>query len=170
MEPNPARTAPHGGGAGHHPVRLTEHTLQPAPGAPPPSATVADAAWLAGRWTGEALGGRVEESWSPPEGGTMLGHFRLDADGRPRFYELLLLVEERGSLTMKVKHFDPDFAGWEEREACAEFPLAAVEPDALFFSGLTIRRRGGDGLAMALAMRGKDGALREESFVYRRAD
>ncbi|RYY34034.1 MAG: hypothetical protein EOP59_16885, partial [Sphingomonadales bacterium] len=52
-------------------------------------ATIADAAWLAGRWVGEGLGGQVEESWSPAMGGQMAGHFTLVQDGKPVFYELM---------------------------------------------------------------------------------
>ena len=29
------------------------------------AANIADASWLAGRWVGEGLGGRVEETWAP---------------------------------------------------------------------------------------------------------
>lgn len=169
MEPTTPRAASHGGGAGSHPVPLTENTVQPAPGAKPPAARIEDAAWLAGRWIGEALGARVEEVWSPPVGRAMCGHFRLDAATGPRFFELLLLVEETGSLAMKVKHFSPEFHGWEEKDACLSLPLAALSTGELRFSGLTIRRDCDDGLSMWLAMHGKDGAQREESFRYRRA-
>ena len=35
--------------------RLTEHTLRLAPGQTSPPATIADAAFLVGQWTGEGL-------------------------------------------------------------------------------------------------------------------
>src|SRR5687767_15714011 len=55
-------------------------TRRRAPDAPIPRATIADMAWLAGRWTGDGLGGRTEEIWSPPDAGTMMGTFRLIRD------------------------------------------------------------------------------------------
>ena len=40
-----------------------------------PKATLADMSWLTGHWTGTALGGFVEEIWSEPRGGAMMGMF-----------------------------------------------------------------------------------------------
>lgn len=56
--------------------RMTANTLKLAPGQSSPPATIADMAWLAGHWKGDGLGGRSEETWSPPEGGVMLGTYR----------------------------------------------------------------------------------------------
>jgi uncharacterized protein DUF6265 len=39
-------------------------------------------AWLAGSWRGEAYGGEVEEIWSQPVGGTMMGMFRIIEKGK----------------------------------------------------------------------------------------
>jgi hypothetical protein len=134
-----------------------------------PTACLEDARWLVGRWTGRALGGRVEEVWGPPQAGTMAGTFRLDGEEGPRFYELMLLIEEGGSLVLRLKHFGADLKGWEERDACVEFPLVALGPGELRFTGLTIRRESVDALTLHLAMRDGEGGLREERFDYRRA-
>src|SRR5690606_36146300 len=92
-----------------------------------PPATIDRVAWLAGRWVGEGLGGVSEEIWSPPAGGAMMGSYRLLKDGAPVFYEMFLLVEEKGTLILKVKHFAPDFTGWEEKSEFVDFPLVAIE-------------------------------------------
>src|SRR5690606_30910946 len=69
-----------------------------AAGQAPGAATIADVAWLEGRWVGEGLGGAAEETYSPPAGGAMIGAFRsLKADGQPNFYEFVLLAEREGS-------------------------------------------------------------------------
>ena len=39
--------------------RQTERTFKERPGAARPPATIADMAWLAGHWTGQALGGTI---------------------------------------------------------------------------------------------------------------
>jgi hypothetical protein len=47
----------------------------------------------------------------------MVGPYRgLKTDGSPVFNELLLLREEKGSLMVRLKHFDPDLIGWEEKD------------------------------------------------------
>ncbi|MGD9814403.1 MAG: DUF6265 family protein [Hyphomonadaceae bacterium] len=136
---------------------------------PPPMATITDAEWLAGRWLGEGLGGEMEEVWSPPVGGQMVGHFRLVRDGAPVFYEIMLLDIAEGGLRMRVKHFNPDFTGWEEKDEWVTFAPVAVSAEALEFSGLRIVRRGEDAMVMYLRLRHSDG-VREEELTFRRAE
>lgn len=132
-----------------------------------PAASIDDVAWLAGSWQGEAFGDEFEEVWNPPSAGSMVGMFKLlDAD-EVKFYELMLLVEDEGSLSLKVKHFSPDFKAWEDKEDYVTFRLVKLEPDAVHFSGLSFHRTGPNELRAYLAMR-EDGALREEELVYRR--
>ena len=109
-----------------------------------PKATIADAAWVAGRWLGEGFDAVVEEVMSPPAGNAMIGHFRIVGKAGPSMYELVQIREEGGSLVYRVKHFNPDLTGWEEKDKTVDFPLVAVEREALYFDGLTIKRTGPD--------------------------
>ncbi|HUH11906.1 MAG TPA: DUF6265 family protein [Longimicrobiales bacterium] len=147
--------------------RLTPNTLVRDAQAPAPAATLADAAWLAGSWRAEALGGIAEETWAPPSGGSMLGMFKLLHGGEVSFYEIFALVEQGGTLVLKLKHFDAQLRGWEEREEVVEFPLVRLGADTLWLEGLTFAREGPDRLIVHLAM-GKGDAVREETFGYRR--
>jgi uncharacterized protein DUF6265 len=149
--------------------RLTERTLKLSPGNQSPPATIADMAWLAGNWTCEALGGVAEEIWSAPRNGGMMGMFRLIKNGSPVFYELLTLVEENGSLILRVKHFNPNMTGWEEKDKTIDFPLVAKEEGAVYFDGITFKRDGPDAAPIFLAIRSKkDGSVHEEAFRYTR--
>jgi len=149
--------------------RLTEHVLALDPGAAPPPATIADAAWIAGHWQGEAIGGWNEEVWAPPVAGAMMGMFRHVRDGRTGFYEIMTLVEEHGSLVLRLKHFNPDLSGWEEKAESVEFRLVRLEPDALYFDGITFRRIAPDEIHVHVATRDPDSPPRELVFPYRRA-
>ena len=40
-------------------------------------ATLEDISWLAGNWKGEAFGGKFEENWSKPTGGSMMFNFKF---------------------------------------------------------------------------------------------
>ena len=147
--------------------RQTQHTFKERPGAARPPATIADMAWLAGHWTGQALGGTSEEMWTPPAHGTMLGMYRLIREGKPVFYELVTIVEEGGSLVLRLKHFHADMRGWEEKDKSLAFPLLVKEPGALHFDGMSFHPKG-DELTVYLAIGQKDGTVREETFTYRR--
>ena len=57
-----------------------------------PSASVADLAWMSGRWESVSRDGRwTEESWSAPRAGIMLGYSRSGTGGTLREFELLRL-------------------------------------------------------------------------------
>jgi hypothetical protein len=150
--------------------RTTENTVRLAGGSASPPATITDMAWFAGHWTGEGLGGQVEEIWSPAQAGAMMGMFRLLLDGKTAFYELMTLVEENGSLVLRVKHFNPDLTGWEDKGESVAFALVAVDGDRYLFDGLTIHRQRDDTITIYVAISSKDGTVREEVFRYARVD
>jgi Domain of unknown function (DUF6265) len=134
-----------------------------------PPATLADVAWIAGRWVGEGFDAKVEEVLSPPQGDAMIGHFRMTNESGVVFYELLQVREEGGSLVYRVKHFHPDLRGWEEKDAAVDFPLVAIEADRIYFDGLTIARTGPDEITHWLRVRAEDGTEREAFLLYQRA-
>lgn len=135
-----------------------------APAVPPP-ATLADAAWLAGTWQGEGLGGWVEDVWGEPRAGSMPGMFRLVKDGAVVFYEILAIVEKGGSLELRLKHFGPDLVGWEEKDKVLAFPLSEKSEEKLRFGGIAYERTEA-GMRCVVSIRGKDGAVRDEPFVF----
>lgn len=136
-----------------------------------PPATVDQIAWLAGSWQGSGLGGESRESWLPPMNDQMVGVFHQSSGGEIQFYELLQFVERDGSLVLRLKHFNADLSGWEDNssESAIEFPLVAIEDDAAYFSGLTYRRVGDDGLRIYLRL-SSNGETRVESFDLTRID
>lgn len=143
----------------------TPNTLTASPEVRSPRASLEDMAWFAGQWSGTGLGGVTDESWSAPAAGAMMGMFRLLKNGKVVFYEFLTLVEHEGSLVLKLKHFNADLTGWEEKADFVTFRLLKITPAEAFFDGLTFRRVGADRLEIFLALRNRaDGALREERF------
>ena len=156
------------------PESSTPNTIRLKADAPRPKATLDVVSWMAGgTWRGDGLGGVTEETWSTPAAGAMMGMFRVvrrGPDGREQvaFYEFLTFVEQEGSLALKLKHFNADLTGWEEKGGFVTFRLARVTPDAIYFDGLTFRREGRDKMTIFLALRDQSGTLREETFHYTR--
>jgi hypothetical protein len=144
-------------------------TKQAVPGAAPPAARIADLAWLAGIWEGEGLTGPAREVYLEPMGGQMAGHFTQTRGGGIGFYEIVTIVEKAGSLEYRLRHFNADLTGWEEKDKVHAFPLVAVEKDAWYFDGLTVRRDGKDGMIGAVLIQNRDGSRGEKLFRYRRA-
>lgn len=135
----------------------------------PAVASIEDAAWLAGRWVGTGFGGQMEEAWAPPVGGQMVGHFRYWREGAPQFYEIMLMdVVEGQGVQMRVKHFHPDFVGWEEKGEWVTFEPISAGPDALIFNGLEIRREAENRIVMTIRLN-NDGVIEEEILRFQRA-
>ena len=152
------------------PVALTQHTLRLAPGQASPPATIADVAFLVGHWTGDGLGGTFEEVWTAPKQGVMVGMYRgLKSDGAADFNELLVLREEKGSLIVRLKHFNPDMTGWEEKAQVVTMLFVGKRDGLVHFDGMAFQVTGPDTLACYLAIENKkDGTVREVTFTYRR--
>lgn len=137
--------------------------------APSPAARIADVAWLAGYWKGEGLGGEVEDVWLPPRSGVLLGAFRLTRpDGKPGFYEIFAIEEVEETLQFVVKHFNPDWVSWEEKDKALRVRLTRLSADEIAFGGIVFRRESPDGLQVKLTIRQKGGEIRHETLAYRR--
>lgn len=61
-----------------------------------------DLSWLPGVWIGDKWGGRMEERWTPLDGGTMLGVNRLVRDGKSPHREFLSIETDNDRTTMAV--------------------------------------------------------------------
>jgi hypothetical protein len=145
----------------------TAHTFRLSADETHPQATLDHARWLVGSWSGTAFGKRFEEVWSPPSAGSMLGTFKLFNGNTPEFYEILLLTVEAGTLSLKVKHFSPDFTAWEDKSDYVEFRLVKMSEDELHFSGISFYRLDADHMEAYVVMRNGD-ELMEHKLVYER--
>jgi Domain of unknown function (DUF6265) len=97
------------------PARSAHPSRQESPASQP--ATLADFAWLEGRWRGD-WGPRVaEQVWLPSKAGLMLGTFRLVEDDKTLLVELFSLLQKPDGIEFRFRHFTPDLAPWEKSAA-----------------------------------------------------
>lgn len=94
-------------------------------------------AWLEGHWAGDGFGGRAEEVWLAPSGGTMACVFRLTVEGAPRFYELVTVGRGDDGWEMRLKHFHADLRGWEPREQSLVWAYEELGPREARFGPVT---------------------------------
>jgi len=136
---------------------------------PSPPARIDAMAWLAGRWTGQGHEGGYEEIWSQPKGGVMIGMCRQLNTDRTAFYEFMMLTEKNGTLVLKLRHFNENFSGWEDKQKSIDLPLVRVANGAVHFDGLSFIRRGADALTIYLQLYDRNtGLTREEELALRR--
>lgn len=113
----------------------------------------ADLAWLTGTWV-SARGERVEETWTTPEAGGLLGVSRTTKGDKALFHEFLRIEERGGALTYVAL----------PKGAPAETPFAVVEhgpswvrfenPAHDFPTSIRYERVGDE---LRIAVRGPDG-------------
>ncbi|MCY1671421.1 DUF6265 family protein [Novosphingobium sp. SL115] len=140
--------------------------MLPHPAQAAPAVNLQTLSWLEGSWEGEGIeGAPALEAYAPAAGGQMVGHFRqLNKDGSVMFYEIITIVEDAGSLAYRLKHFNADLTGWEEKDKVAVFPLSAAGKDRWDFSGLVYERTGRDSMTATVTI--NEGG-KEETLVFR---
>jgi hypothetical protein len=148
--------------------KQTANTLQLEVGKLGEKATIDEMKWLSGTWHGSGLGGTVEEIYSEPQDGVMMGMFRFLSKGKTVFYELITVAEEKESLIIRLKHFNRDLSGWEEKDKTVDFRFVKREKNRYYFEGMTFEAIDQQNLNIYLAIRQKDGTVREEIFRYRK--
>jgi len=134
------------------------------------SKSLDDLSWLVGRWVGKGFGGVCEEVWQPSSGGSMIGTFRLIVDGKAQFYELMTVTMELGKPTMKLKHFNADLTGWEEKDKFVTFEFVSMSDSGILFEGLTYSLTPDGGLRVTVMVGSGDGETNEQLIEYHRAE
>ena len=98
----------------------------------PTKPTLADFAWLAGRWQG-AWGPRVaQQVWTAPKAGLMLGTFQLAEGDKTLVLELFTLVEGPNGIEFHLRHFTPALVTW-EKSSPTVLNLASLDPKVATF-------------------------------------
>ena len=123
--------------------------------------------WLSGHWTFERDGRTVEEHWTKPAGGTVIGMGRTVRDGKNVEHEFLLVRQEGGELHYVAKP---------SRRAETVFKLTKLtDTEALFenpqhdFPTRVLYRRQPDGSLHARIEGVVNGRPRAIEYPYRRA-
>lgn len=129
---------------------------------------IEDLSWLAGHWKGEAFGGVAEEFWSQANDKVMMGMFRLFSDGKLAFSEFEQ-IDGRDTLMFLVKHFNPDFKGWEDKDKFIHFKFRSGNRNETNFYGLSLIRIDENTCKHVILLRDKEtGEAKEEEIIYQR--
>ncbi|MDZ7764596.1 MAG: DUF6265 family protein [Melioribacteraceae bacterium] len=123
--------------------------------------------FLQGNWTSEKWGGIIEEYWSAPNGNTLIGMFRFIKDGELQFSEHFMVTEQNNTLTLKLRHFNPDFTGWEDQYSYVEFPLVNIEENFVEFDGISYQLTNENRLIILLEM-GDAEKIETEEFILKK--
>ncbi len=126
--------------------------------------------WLAGHWKGEAFGGIGEEIWSPPLGGSMMCMYKMvSAKNQVVFYELISIAEHQNTLIKRLRHFNNNLTGWEDKKGKPlTFRFIKAEGDRVYFDGFTYEKVSDDEINIYAILQQKNGVKEEVKFNYKR--
>ncbi|MFX0173447.1 MAG: DUF6265 family protein [Candidatus Hodarchaeota archaeon] len=88
---------------------------------------------LLGNWYGKIGDDIVEESWSIPVVNSIMGMFRWIKDAKIYFYEFVVIDNVEEKIKLKIKHFNSDFTGWEEKTDFIYYVLKDVTDSKIIF-------------------------------------
>ena len=125
-------------------------------------------AWISGTWHGEAFGGKTEEIWSEPSGGSMMATFKLINEGKVTFYEIEIIREIENSLVLQLKHFNNDLKGWETKDETVDFPLKYITETKVVFEGMTFEKISDNAMDIYVDIKNEDGSIDNMKFNYKK--
>ncbi len=102
-------------------------------------ATVADFAWLEGRWQGKLGMATTEIIYSAPSADGIMGMFRLVEGDRTVMLEFLALRQTEEGIEMRVRHFDPALAPMEKEDALVLKLVSYDDAGAVFENAVHTR-------------------------------
>lgn len=118
--------------------------------ATPGPAKIEQLKWLSGHWLGTIGNSSIEEIWVEAKGNQMMGMFRM-YNNEIDLYEFMSISEINGSLSLKIRHFDRNFIGREEKEEYKEFRLVNIEDNTAYFDAFTFELKN-DSLSIHLIL------------------
>lgn len=132
--------------------------------------SIDDFAFLKGYWSGTGFGGHSEETWMPPVDGRMFGIFKQSDNNELIFTEFMEIVESDSGFVLRLKHFNPDFSGWEDKDENVTFKLTSVDRNRAVFGGLSYEIVAPNALQVILKMRNDGGSTVTEVFDFTRVE
>jgi len=91
------------------------------------SCTIKGLAWLAGSWSGTSNGVTMEEVWTEPRGGMLLGLHR-DSKGENVMFEFLRIAKDEGDIVYWASPRGAEATGF-RLSACGESSATFENPD-----------------------------------------
>lgn len=122
--------------------------------------------WMTGCWEMRLGSARIEEQWTTPDGGIMLGVGRTIKNGRAVSHEFLRIAPEKGALVYTAQIGTPGVTGFRLLRSSAD--EVVFENPAHDFPQRILYRKAGDSLLARIEGLDK-GKPRHEEFPYKRA-
>lgn len=132
--------------------------------------------FMAGTWRTPHAWGDMEEIWSEPTHGNMMGSFRCIKDGKIVFYEFMVIEQRDSATVFKLRHFSPGSIAWEDKESPYLYPMVSLSATTATFerpdgeTRITYALVTPNQLKSTLERKEKDGTWRVDTFLYEKVN
>ena len=120
---------------------------------------VAGLTWMQGTWVRDEEDGQyLEETWSGPDSGALVGMFRWNRGGKPFMCEMMTIAHEDDKIIFRLRHFNVALKPW-EKETPLTYAMSKVGENQITFEDPNnapdhprrfVYKRTGDQLAVRL--------------------
>ena len=158
-------------------LATTVLAASPASAGQPPSPTIHDLAFMQGGWRAERDGDRLEEHFTAPRDGSMIGMFRWSGDGTTQMTEHMVIEQHQDGVRLFLRHFHPGAVAWEQEQAHGPMTFTLEEagngravfvaPDRSFPQRILYHRLEPDRMIVRLEGRHESGEPRQMEFLFR---
>jgi hypothetical protein len=100
---------------------------------PAHAASLADIAFLKGNWVSDRSGFVIEESWTDPQAGVIVGMSRGVQNDAVRFLRFAVVEQAGDTVTMRFKRYNPDYSSW-ETDGPSVMRLTSATRDTIIFN------------------------------------
>lgn len=93
----------------------------------------------------------------------------VSAKNQVVFYELITLDEEQNTLVKRLRHFNKNLTGWEDKEGKPlAFKFIKAEENKVYFDGFTYEKVNDDEINIYAILQQQNGTKEEMKFSYTR--
>ncbi len=94
--------------------------------------------------------------------------FKLVVDEKVAFYEVGHIRQEGETLILRLKHFNSNLTGWEEKDKTVDFKLVKLEGNRVYFDDFTFEKINESEINIYVVIEQENGSKEEVKFNYKK--
>ncbi|MCB0477214.1 MAG: hypothetical protein KDC84_03570 [Crocinitomicaceae bacterium] len=115
--------------------------------------------WIEGSWKSSGEKITIQETWTRNGAHSMMAVASIYEQDKIILFEVCTITEEKGTLILRIRHFDNQLNAWEEKNSPKLLPLIKAEKNRIYFHGYTFEKNGKDQMTLYIQSTPKDQIL-----------
>ncbi|MEZ4935977.1 MAG: DUF6265 family protein [Crocinitomicaceae bacterium] len=125
----------------------------------PPKMNISKMGWIEGNWKSSGEKITIQENWSRNGAYSMMAVASIYEQNKIIMFEICTITQEKGTLILRIRHFDSHLKAWEEKDQPKVLPLIKEEKNRIYFHGYTFEKTAKDQLTLYIQSNPSDQLL-----------